>query len=80
MLFDGDGSRPASALFARGVEAIDLEAHCYSDLGGEGTLSWLYLVEHPGDALRQRGRILGPRRLSGRPAEVRWPALSWRRD
>lgn len=78
LLFDGDGGRPATALMARGVEALDLEAQCYSDLGGEGAGAWLYVLAHPGDPLRERRRILGPRRLSGRPVEVRWPILSWK--
>lgn len=78
LLFDGDGGQPASALEARGVEALELEAHCYSDLGGDGTRAWLYTVEYPGDPLRERRRVLGPRHLSGRAVEVRWPILSWK--
>lgn len=80
LLFDGDGGRPASALWARGVEELDLEAQCYSDLGGEGARAWLYVLSYPGDPLRARRRILGPRHLSGRPIEVRWPALAWKGD
>jgi hypothetical protein len=78
LLFDGDGGRPASALAASGVESLDLEAQCYSDLGGEGSRAWLYVLAHPGDPLRERRRVLGPRRLSGRAVEVRWPILSWK--
>lgn len=80
LLFDGDGSRPASALYLRGGADLELEVNCYSDLGGTGSVAWLYVVFHPGDPLRQRGKVLGPRQLSGRAVELRWPALTWKGD
>jgi hypothetical protein len=52
-----------------------VEVRCYSDLGGEGASALLFVVERPGDPFAARYRIVGPRRLSERPLELRWPAL-----
>jgi len=75
LLFDGAAWQPASALagWARSVPEVAIQ--CYSDLGGNGAVAWLYLVEHPDDPVRERRQIHGPRRLSERELEARWPVL-----
>lgn len=75
LLFDGDDRGRASALWADdGTQDLEIEVRCFSDLG-KGAEATLYLIEYPADPLLRQGRIFGPRRLSMRPLEERWPAL-----
>lgn len=73
LLFDGNGFKKASALLAWKAEGFSLDARCFGAMGGGGTRAWIHLISYPGDPLRQRHRLLGPRRMSERPLEQRWP-------
>jgi hypothetical protein len=75
LLFDGGPDSRASALAVWGDRDPSVEVRCYSDMGGAGARALLFVVEHPGDPFASRYRIVGPRRLSERPLETRWPVL-----
>ena len=80
LLFDGDETRPASVLLAIGADSLELDVQCHVDRGGAGTIAWLYLLSHPGDPLRERSRLVGPRFLSSHPLRSRWPAARWKEE
>ena len=77
LLFDGSGMRRASALVAESVESIQLVVTCFSDFGG-GANAFLYVVTDPGDPVKRTGRLFGPRHLSRKATEERWPVMEWK--
>ncbi len=78
VLLDGDGRIRASAVAVWGdSRTIQLEAWCFSGLGGRRTRAWVYAVAYPGDPVRERRWVYGPRWLSEAPLERRWPVLGF---
>ena len=77
LLFDGDGRSRASALSARDDKDLEVVVRVFSDLGG-GARAMLFIVTDPGDPIMRRGRIIGPRELSGDSIWSRWAALNLR--
>ncbi len=78
VLLDGDGRIRASAVAVWGESRpIQLEAWCFSGLGGRRTRAWVYAIAYPGDPVRERRWVYGPRWLSEAPLERRWPVLGF---
>jgi hypothetical protein len=73
LLFDGDAVGRASALASWSQDEEELEVWCYSDLSGAGARAWVYRIDRPDDRLELRRTVHGPRRMSSKPLEARWP-------
>jgi len=73
LIFDGNGFEKASALVVWDLDGLSIEVRCFGAMGEEATNAWVHLLSNPGDPEKETHTVLGPRLISERPMEFRWP-------